>query len=736
MLKKFGSYFIGVGIVVTGVLWYERRDGVIAGEDMAEVIHQAMDIYLIGKLMGNDVPDYWGDGAAANDRFGSNLVKGAVISMDDLRRVALRVEQLPQWSNPVWIDPQDSGKFKDGATILSCTNKPVLTVVTNRYWVGGDAMWIDYEDRQYNPVTPTPISHVRTLASRAYNGAMPFERGVSPTNDPICRWLDGSAGIATDYAPWPSGSFWTTNMGSRAYTLPFKNNFTSDRYNVLVRPAFEQGMYLAVLSGGQYVATNSYRITFPNSPNNWGQVYVRMHDNYLLKQAAGLYDVFTPNGGVYSVAFAGPPPAAAYNLSSESGYAVEIPSWSPGTVRIRRAVALPANGVLRTKVIRSGSSSVIASDVPVYTNDTAVYDVPVSVYADDAAALLRVWLDVPGVDVKYTHVAIGSPPSPMDSDPIRLRNFVVPMNWTSRAGSIEVYPQIAPKTVTTVYDRVIRERNLDAIRAVLTNCTTSAFIAYAPFLSASYTLSNYYATSHESGTGATFGSGLGILFSKLDWQYTSSGDTHPGLKFRLYCNYDFSYEVGWDYSRNSFGYLSLDRIDTETLTLSYPSAFAVTNGLVSSIRVFAVYKYHPSVSFGGSQGGWVPELEYATGMFPSDIPVTLMPILSLADESSVIKTGDSTGHYSDNYNLTRGFREITLNEIYSCTSPDSITNLTFTITHPQTMPTNPGAPNARTREVRPQSSYGDVVAELLYYQVSVTIVSYVIVVDWNWPILH
>jgi len=712
MLKKFGAYFVGVGIVVTGVLWYARDDGVVAGEDVAALINRAMDVHLIGRLMGDGTPDYWGDGGV-NDAFGSNIVKGAVVSMEDLRKVSLRVEGLPQWQNPVWVDPQYSHLFEDGAEILTCTNRPVMVAVTNQYWVGGG--YVDYEVREYRAVTPTPVSRVRSLGSRAHNGAMPFERGVSPTNEPVCRFLHGGAGFAWDYPMWPDGSFWTPEMGAKAYTLPFKANHAADAHTVRVRPAVLSWMRLADNAmnrvDGLSVTLGAYRFyALTDYPPYGSQMYA-------------LLDVTGPSGHQYSVAAAYP--FGSPQITLEGPWAVALAD-GVNTIRVRRTVPLPADGRLRAELVRK-PSAYWAEGCDVRTNDVSgYYDVKVWDFTGTAhqANLLRLWLEVPGIEPVYTHVAVGPGPSATPAGPLRISPFVREPSYGSAGFDVSL---AAGAPAATVYDRTVTRRNLDAARAVLTNCTVSVYVANAPFLSASHT-SLSYRSDYVRGEGP-FGTGLDGMFASLSLFSVSPDYPSAGHICDILVDYYAGRHEGYPWEYDGYIY-RFNRVSEKTLTLAYPSAYAVTNGHVSRIRVFAVCGYTEESAVGdGPNGAWTPGTVHAQGYTAATLPLEGLPFLSTCDESAVDKTGGPGGHYEDNYNSVHGFRGITLNKVYDVYSPSSKGDLTFTWELPEITPANPGAPSVRSFHPSP---YGYRETEWLRYSLRVNDLAYVIVVDWDW----
>jgi hypothetical protein len=730
MLKKFGAFFIGIGIAVTGVLWHERRDGVIRGEDMAAVIHQVMDVYLIGKLMGDATPDYWDDGGYF-DAFGSNLVKGAVIRMEDLRKAALRAEQLPQWSNPVWIDPACSEMIKDGATILTFTNKPVLVVETNLFHAGlGE--YIEYEVRGYHDYTQTaPVSHVRTLSSRAYNGVMPFERGVSLTNDPICRWVDGNAVMAWDYDPWPSGSLWATNMGAKAYTMRYRTNFTSDDYHALVRPYFIQGMNLSTISNGVHATVPSVRLKFPaGQDGSPGRAEVRTAYYPATVQMCAIVDVTAADGSTCSFAAAGgftgaqlAPPSGGWAVALEPG---------PNTIEVWRDLPLPANGVLRAEAVRS-PGLYMATGCNVYTNDTGRYEISIHMNAGEDethADLVKLWLDVPGITPVYSYVAVGPKASPMAGYPVRLGGFVTPV--VNGVAGVDVYPQIPGDKVTTVYDRVIAQRNLDAVRAVLTNCTTSAYISSLPFLGGE-TVMEYYAGSHHADDTGSFASNVSGLFGNLSFSGAYTDSSIPWLGCDVLCDAIFARNDGPYPYTYFYGHLSFNRNVSATFTLRYPSAYAVTNGYVGRIRVFVSYKYSHTVpsSLSSDHLTWDPGLVYSKGFFTNQLPISNLPILSICDETEVDKAGNASGMFHDSYNSSTIFRGITLNQIAEIVSPTTTNDLTFTYTPPYRFPYNPGSDNFLLQHSDPY--FGTDEFRGLCYWIQIYPAFYVIVVDWKWP---
>jgi len=726
MLKKLGAYFVGAGIVVTGVLWYDRKDGVVASEDMAALINRVMDVCLIGRLMGDDAPDYWGDGGVDHS-FGSNIVKGAVVSMEDLRKLALRVEGLPQWQNPVWVDLAYSHVFEDGAEILAFTNRPVMSVRDEvfEYWDWGTSgmVSVPYVVREYRAVTPAPVSNVRTLSCRAWSGAMPFERGVSLTNSPVCRWLHPGAGFAFSYPMWPGGSSWTADMGAKAYTLPFRRNFSTDDYYVLARPFFLSGMRLV---DGSLNTVESHRFTLPTSWGGPATVSVRTSGQPSSVQMCALVEIIAPDSPRgYSFATAGP--FASPQLSPHAGsYAVEL-APGPNVIQVRRNIQLPANGRLGVQVIQK-PGYYMATGCSVYTNDTGVYDVHVhanpAYYDHTQAALLRVWLDVPGVSPVATHIAIGPPPSAMVGEPVRLSRFTAEVSLGAAGCSVSL--QLPAGAVTAVYDRTVSTRGLDAVRAVITNCTVSAYSAPSPFKSAMHSVSGFESDYISvSGTG-TFESNLGDLYSRI--RCVSSNQVYAGAGdiFRINAR---ARSERWDSDPLHFsGRVTYQQTVSKALGLAYPSAYAVTNGYVRKIRVFAVCGYtQTGITDPIASARWSPWVVFSKQFHAGGLPLRGLPYLSASDESGVVKASDASGVYEDHYNAVNDFRGITLNKVHEVSNPTSASDLSFTWHIPPVTPEALTSPTAHG--IRP----GNPSLEVLEASHSITIndLYYIIVVDWD-----
>jgi len=704
MLKKYGAFFIGAGIAVTGVLWYERDDGTIMGEDMAWAVNRAMDVHLIGRLMGDESPDYWG-GGAPYDSFGSNILKGAVIGMEDLRKLALRVEDLPQWVNPVWVDPAYSAAFRDGAEILACKDQPALTV-EDRVWTGyesGDYVEYPYQVRTYRAYAPTNVvSHVRTLAGRAWNGRMPFEKGVSLTNEPICRWLHGGAAMKWNYLMWPDGSFWTTNMGVKAYTLPFRRKHTGERYSVHVRPYYMRWMRLVdgmlnTVGEMEYVMTASKHAS----------VAVRQDYPPAGAQMCALLDVVAADGT-----------AQGFAAASGAFPPVEV---SPGsnTVRVSFGYGFnpPANGRLVAQVVRNGNMYSVTG-CNVYTNDTGNYDVQAYCepsYGRPRADLLRVWLDVPGMAPGERYVAIG--PAPLPGGEFRgafRMDSHIGMVLNGAAGFNMWLNPLAPDTV--VHDRTVTRRNLGAAKAVLDECRVSAYVGLRPFKSVRTVMHEYrseYVFEWDNDLGAI----TADVFSSLRLTSVSTNDSvHPLFGGGLSVS-----ALTWGESyKSSSGVCDYTFYPEREYELSYPSAYAVTNGFVGKIRVFAVCGYNPfGYEHAGGLGYWEPWVVFSKQFHADELPVSNLPHLSLCDETGVVKVDDSSGYFVDSYSLAEGFRGIKLNQIYVKESPSSTDDLRFTWNPPEMTPLNPGV----TYTLNKQN--GDYLLIGTKYGISVRILRYI-----------
>ena len=720
MLKRFGAYFVAGSIAVTGVLWYAREDRTVHGEDLAAVINQAMDTYLVGKLMGDAAPDYWGDGAPY-DSFGSNILSGGVVGLEDLRKAALRVENLPAWQNPVWIDPQDSGKFADGAEIVSFTNRPLMAIVTN------DAGAVT---REYRAVTPAPVSNIRTLSSRAYNGEMPFVRGISLTNEPLCVWLDSSAAFGWSYPMWPSGSFWTADMGASAYTLPFKTVSSIDDFPVFLTPVLNNGMEMRdsggnAIGGRVTLTAGAPRQTvalFATNGMAAGQSYALVRVTAADGQHAGSFAAADgAMGGVTLVPTSG---QLAYEIGA--GGTVEIPVSN----RIR---PLPANGRMRF-AFAGGSMRFDAPGLNVSTNDSGFYSVTVSEWpglASPGADIMRMWLDVPGVSAAPTYVAIGSAPRPGTAGPYLTRHAQYADPFRGAAFDavlpVESFTPARSNATGTAYGRAIAERNLGAMRGVLTNCATTAYIC--PDTAGNFSVYRVEGTRLDSSiytnnTG-TFESNLATLYGRLAVSLTNYAPG-PGHLYSTAMSFTETQWTDNTIPTTHNGNLTVTQTDALTLGLKYPSAHAVTNGLVNRIRVFAVYGLTSTVSPGDSAQTSDDYSGWAFG--PQSLPLANYPRLSLADETGVDRTFSKGIGFADLYSGVRGFRGMKLNLLYDVSNPATANDLIFTHRPAPITPVNPVTPNIREDHTFNTYTY---TLNRLSYSIAITRHAYVIVVDWN-----
>ncbi|MCL2464716.1 MAG: hypothetical protein FWF28_06580 [Micrococcales bacterium] len=711
-MKRFGAFFVFAGMAVTGVLWFSRDDGVVRGEDMAALIQRTMDVWLVPRLFGDAVPDYFGDGGPA-DSFGPDILGGAVLRVDDLRRVAARVEELPQWQNPVWVDPAAAHLFEDGAEILAFAQGPALTVVPS----GG------FEYHRWDSFTPAPVSRVRTLSSRAWNGAMPFEAGVSLTNEPICRWLDGGAAMAAGFAPWPHGSVWTPDMGARAYTLPFRRKASLEDFPVFVGTVLAVGMEVpgAVLE------------LSPERPQ--GTVAVAVTD-LAPNQCYALARARTAQGGEAHFAAVTPIRHTPPRLLPEGGslavvMAPEPGGWTAWRSAIRVSVApMPAGGALRAASL---SGNVIATGCAVEASATGrVYEVTAE-YGEAAgvADVLRMWLEVPGVARDPIYVAVGTPPPGAGA-------FGVTPSAQEAAG-LAAFGVSLPAAAggAVLHDRAVRASGLDAARAVLTNCTTTAYLAARPFDVIEGVWEQSYPPGITDGSAGGFGgfwAHVPALFAAVrdNTAVHTNGSYPPAYNFAVSSRYEVLTDANGSYHGYE-GSIRETRPVSARVRLLYPGAYAVTNGHVARVRVFAVYGFGTSVI---EHGVVFPDdaVEYRAAHLRADgVPLGGLPLLSVCDESGVDKTTTLARRFIDNYSGAAGFRGIRLNKVHEALGPASAADLTFTPAFPAPEPQIPHAPNELyTRDdgaTRREMS-------ALNYEVSIPCLAYVVVVDWRWGFLE
>ena len=265
--------------------------------------------------------------------------------------------------------------------------------------------------------------------------------------------------------------------------------------------------------------------------------------------------------------------------------------------------------------------------------------------------------------------------------------------------------------------------NLNAIRAVLTNCTASACIAVNPFRSKERIASTY--TGSMDTFSGTFDTALDGSFGSFGWEFDTPYQNSSVCYLRAYMQAIEYPDTG--------GFRAVGSVNLETSSslsvsgLRYPSAYAVTNGYVSKIKVFEICAIAEDLAIAAYDSNYV----YRTCVSATNL-LGGIPRLSVCDKSDVNRTssGQAWCSYSYKNSSTYGFHGITLNKIYEVSDPSSTDDLSFTYSYPVPTLIRPTEPNVLYDYESVGFKY---ITREINSVIRISAFRYIVVVEWNWP---
>lgn len=205
--RKYGLVWVSAGLLISGSLWWLRRGSHIRGEDCAELISAVMERQAVAYLMGTNTP-----------AFVSNVVPVWVEwkmmrekILDGALNVATNggVRTDPPSRLPVVFWVGDDTSFADGATVCGNGAGWVITAEETNTYVGSGIVNIE---RNYSL---SPVSNAWQAAvtpDARYGGTdrtWQFKKGVSTNNAPVADEL-----YSCTNSFFKTKTNWWTNIGN------------------------------------------------------------------------------------------------------------------------------------------------------------------------------------------------------------------------------------------------------------------------------------------------------------------------------------------------------------------------------------------------------------------------------------------------------------------------------------------------------------------------------------------
>jgi len=415
--------------------------------------------------------------------------------------------------------------------------------------------------------------------------------------------------------------------------------------------------------------------------------------------------------------------------------------------------------LLSTNNVYSGSTSLVTNETGVASSTYNYYGLSITKYTAKSSSNF--------VDGAMTSASVQRPGSMPFPDPVPMTNqpltgiFGIPVSsiyprvgfsfpfpdegcaWNTNAGRVAFtfYSQERPN------DRVLYKRDLLGPASVLSNlCVTIIRVAAPTMVKTNMnsgsvvntTLTSYTAPTaylndcHNSATNRAPG------HSSYDWAYSFFYEHYKDITYDSGVPTEEYYS--FSYYKNVFSNVAY-KADQR---LSYPSAYAVTNGYVSRIRVFGVYEgtVDQIVDFDTLVNEDYPVFEASYAGDISEVGgVSFSHPLSYMDLSGFDRTADLGDLSTPLDNYTGSFRQHSpcIALLYDKANPTSVSDLMWTnAAMPYlTISAPPSVNHTIGYEGRPGEGTDSYDGVLYSYSVDVWVqsVSYIVVVDWRWKFL-
>lgn len=611
---KYGAYWISIGITVTGVLWFNRPDDKrVLGEDYADLFEAVQERYVIPYLEGEAQPDY----TAANGGK-TNSIDNRILYSDILVMASRTRELLTQNSHILWSGEAFSAETVEpakmfGSYAIQLSSGQVVDTLNS----GGVAV----TNRYYSYVTNTFCDVSVTTATRMILPPMKFVpwittglgytfTQISTTNLPVSGYVFSGAVASnlygrTSYTAWPFDT---------AYEYPWEQWSCFERSRVVVRATEGDNLSWTNVA---WISTNSLSSTFTalaSVTNHAGYSIctvqdVNGHDSvpfvfiYRPKAVDGYYDfsgIGMANVGDWTKTFPlGEPPPLLIAKSPSASWAfirasivagdggVIPPLQSYGTASLSYMSfanhSEDAWAVIKyTAYASSEEASPITNVAPIYAyvrfSNSAW--VGTNIYFDASAPA---YID-PSVTILATSNAVTQYPTAKDDMRINLDKLnglygvLTNMNRTiyfGGAGTLVATNQTCFRTDNFFNGTGI----VQYVSEFLSNYDEPADPEYYDWGSPNQYINGYIAAA-GTDTFSNSNHAVSEIFShKLQYVAKKEGS-----------RFEFEGGGGWE-SYTSILASGYEKLEYEYKGVStvYPSVFAITNGYVKKVTVYAVY---------------------------------------------------------------------------------------------------------------------------------------------------
>lgn len=629
---KYGHYYISAAILVAGAVWLSRPgDPRVMGEDTADIFEQVQEILVVPYLTGTQLPD-WEAANAYENSYPSNSIYSPARYLD-IQKMANRIRTVVTKSDAAifWTD-QD---FTSDTVTLALSygsyraDEESAGIQVDELNAGGWAI----TNRLYRYTTNTFSDAIITTATRLWTNSSLFEAtmtidngafaAISLTNLPIANNVFGrgaASGLAASSGFHTPGSWWPFAW---SYSFPWEQWSYPTKSRVTVFPYSGSNVSFTNVA---WVATNALAVSLEATTNGMAGYAV-----------GSLMDV---NGNLsVQFAYVQPPPASSpiylYNTPGgpfETDYSVNK-EWSDVwyvSFRINKdgiaggqALAWEiAAGDYLFMDSNGGGSAYEFLGVQAYPGPYLPgYPIPTPT---NSLSILKIW--VPTVtNVAPIYVAI----SVKDGTAVKTNAYFEVTSDIAAEGAVtgSATANAVASGFTATDDRRITTNKLNEFAQVLTNLNRTVYIGGLSSLSCtgqtdyvSYHSVTNYVEEYLGDAGET--PSYYDTYTKSDfladvqipnvWQTNQSAQTAFDTLYSYHCELLERGQAGGD-DTPSWSWWSLVEVNGEAqftarkhtaVTPVYPSLYAITNGMVKSVKVYAVIEAQPSITIGTDYYDW------------------------------------------------------------------------------------------------------------------------------------
>lgn len=601
---KYGAYWISAGIAVTGVLWFNRpADKRVLGEDYADVFEAVQERLVIPYLEGDAVPDW----AAANG-YSTNSIDNRILYANILTMAKRTRDIVTKTDGHIFWITED------------VTNGMQLAVSRGSYFVTNTVEsvygWYSITNVEHRYSTNTFEDTLITSATRLWSTNSLFEyldniNGsiLTLTNLPVANLIYGRGDAITGRTnSLRYGSWWPF---LRSYTFPWEQWSDVNRSRVTVQT---DSSVNAEFKGAAWITPESLAVSFPITATNGAGYTIASFEDVNGNKSIPFCTVAPPsnNNGLY---------LAAYTAQLKTG------EFNYYTLTILKGISAKNQDVYVSNVYGQNSAGTIYNQG---FNDSRI-DFSGN-GKTNGFSIVKFYTANTNVPAIYFGIVYTNNPT--------LTNSYFTINslaFESTAIGFAFSNAIASSQQTRDDQRITTNKLYDLCQ-VLTNLHRTVYIGASITPTNSVRIEKSYWQEPGMSTNFVFESTYGVgptpsyyssysmsallddLFSGMNYTVTNTVSTDAFIcsifDFRLEetktANIYENPEQRWDALVNVWGLANVTDCRNYGCMLNYPSAWAITNGYVKSVRVYAAFEfgavnqYYPlpsysnSMTYGGS----------------------------------------------------------------------------------------------------------------------------------------